>query len=88
MAHRRLPWLALPLLALGVTGFGTRVQEDSYAPLGAGVRRFAEVSDARTARIIQLGSNRGKQRLCDGRAGGRQSARRTERTRQHQAHLS
>ena len=61
MAHRRLPWLALPLLALGITGFGTRVQEDSYAPLGAGVRRFAEVSDARTARISswdQTGGNK------------------------------
>ena len=59
MAHRQLSFVALSLLALGATGFEPQAQ-DPYAPLGAGVRRFAEVNDARIGQSIQLGSNRGK----------------------------
>ena len=50
MAHRQLSFVALSLLALGATWFEPQAQ-GPYAPLGAGVRRFAEVNDARTARV-------------------------------------
>ena len=41
MTHRRLSLVALTLLALGVSLFGTQAKEDLYAPMSAFVRQFA-----------------------------------------------